>query len=190
MNLLRNRRFWLVLGFLLLIIAAILFTLKWQVAGTILSAIGSIASLYAIIEAFFRIKSIDKETQSIKTALDNKVKSLNLKETTEQINKNIQIVSRIQDFIRIRNHEAAVVLMEQLLLFLQFLKCNPTTEEEVATEIQKYIRALNSDIRNLRLVFGDEVAETGLNYALLTKHFTDLEDYLTLISQQNHFKND
>lgn len=190
MELLRDKRFWIILAFVLLALAALFFSLKWPVAGTILSALGSIASLYAIIEAFVRIKSIDEETHSIKTALDKKVTSLNLKETTEQINKNIQIVSRILDFIKIRNHEAAVVLMEQLLVFLQSLKCNPTTTAEVVNEIQKYIKALNSDMRNLRLVFGDTAVSESVNYTQLTKHFTDLEDYLTFISQQNHFKND
>lgn len=190
MKFLKSKRFWLILGFVLFAIAAVLFSLKWQKAGTILSALGSIASLYAIIEALARVKSLKKETHSIKVALDEKIDSMNLKETTEQINKNIQVVARIQDFIRIRNHEAAVVLMEQLLVFLQSLKCNPTTESEVVTEIQKYIKALNLDMRNLRLAFGDNVDSSGLNYTLLTKHFTDLEDFLTLVSQQNHFRND
>ena len=179
-------------GFILLAVAALFFSLKYETAGTVLSVLGSIASLYAIVEALFRIKTIKEETHTIQTALNQKVHSLNLKETTEQINKKIQIVSRIQDFISIRNHEAAVVLMEQLLVFLQSLKCNPTTEAEVANEIQKYIKILNSDIRNLRAVFGlrVDVDEPGVKYPLITKHFTDLEEYLTSVSQQNHFKHD
>ena len=80
--------------------------------------------------------------------------------------------------------------MEQLLGFLQSLNCNPTTEDAVIKTLKEYIKRLKMDINNVRVEVADEINGTGLNYKQLTKNFTDLEDYLTYISQQNHFKND
>lgn len=185
-----HHKYLLIGGFILLAGAAVFFSLKCQTVGTILSVLGSIASLYAIIEALIRIKSIKDETKSIKEALSNKITSMNLKETTEQINKHIEVVSRIQGYIGVRNHEASVILMEQMLVFLQSLKCNPTTKPSDVIEIQKYIRLLKIDLNNVRIESGMGPNGAGLNYVLLTKHFTELEDYLTQVSQQNHFRND
>ena len=189
MKFLKSKRFWLIVGFVLLAIASLFFSIKWQIAGTILSALGSIASLYAIIEALAKVKSLKDETHSIKVALDDKIGSMNLKETTEQINKNIQIIARIQGYINAREHEAAILLMEQLLVFLQSLSCNPTTEESVVEDLKKYNKQLKIDLNNVRIE-NSTPAGAGLKYNLLITHFTELENYLTLVSQQNHFKND
>ena len=189
MKILKSKRFWLILGFVLLAISALLFSLKWQIAGTILSALGSIASLYAIIEALARVKSLKDETRSIKMALDEKIDSMNLKETSEQINKNIQIIDRIQGYINARELEAAILLMEQLLVFIQSLSCNPTTDESVVDDLKKYNKQLKIDLNNVRIEKSTP-AGTGLKYNLLITHFTELENYLALVSQQNHFKND
>lgn len=184
-----NKRI-LICGFMLLAVAALFFSFKCPKIGTVLSALGSIASLYAIIVTLARIKTLKDETYDIKEALNGKIETLNLKETTEQINKNIQIVARIQGFINSRNHDAAIILMEQLLSFLQLLNCNPTTEDTVVDDLKKYIKQLKIDIRNTRVEVGAGPNEMGLNYKLLTMHFTELEDFLTKVAQQNHFKND
>lgn len=170
--------------------AAVFLSLRCQTVGTVLSVLGSIASLYAIIEALAHIKSIRDETQNIKNALSDKIATMNLKETTEQINKHIEVVSRIQGFISARNHDASVILMEQMLVFLQSLKCNPTTVSSDVKEIQKYIKVLKIDLNNVRVESAMGPNGVGLNYSLLTKHFTELEDYLTQVSQQNHFRYD
>lgn len=185
-----HHKYLLIGGFVLLTGAAVFFSLKCQTVGTILSVLGSIASLYAIIEALVRIKSIKDETQSIKEALSDKIASMNLKETTEQINKHIEVVSRIHGYIGARNHEASVILMEQMLVFLQSLKCNPSTEPSDVDTIQKFIKQLKIDLNNVRIECALGPKGVGLNYVSLTKHFTELEDFLTQVSQQNHFKND
>ncbi len=115
---------------------------------------------------------------------------MNRKETTEQINKHIEVISRIQGYISARNHEATVILMEQLMVFLQSLKCNPTTDSSDKVEIAKIIKLLKMDLNNVRYESGMRPDGTGLNYKLLTKHFTDMEDFLTQVSQQNHFRDD
>lgn len=74
----------LILGFVLLVVAAVFFSVKCQKVGTVLSVLGSIASLYAIIEALVRIKTIKEETRDIKQALNIKVESMNRKETTAE----------------------------------------------------------------------------------------------------------
>lgn len=185
-----HHKYLLVGGFVLLAGAAVFFSLKCETVGSVFSVLGSIASLYAIIEALVRIKSIKDETQDIKNALNERIASMNLKETTEQINKHIEVVSRIQGYIGARNHDASVILMEQILVFLQSLKCNPTTDSSDVIEIQKFIKLLKIDLNNVRIEIGMGPNGAGLNYVLLTKHFTELEDYLTQMSQQNHFRND
>lgn len=190
MTIIIHHRYILIGGFLLLAGAAVFLSLKYSTVGTVFSVLGSIASLYAIIEALVHIKSIKDETQGIKNALGEKITTMNLKETTEQINKHIEVVSRIQGFIGSRNHDASVILMEQMLVFLQSLKCNPTTDSSEVEEIQKYIKQLKMDLNNVRIESGMGPNGAGLNYSLLTRHFTELEDYLTQISQQNHFRND
>lgn len=188
MKLIIHHKILLYLVFVLLTSVALFFSFKYETVGTTLSILGSIASLYAIIEALVRIKSITEETKSIKEALSDKIEAMNLNETTEQINKHIEVISRIHSYIGRRNHDAVVILMEQLLVFLRSLNCNPTTKQSDVEEIQRFLKLLKVDLNNVRIITGDNLTDTRLNYKLLTKHFTDLEDFLTQVSLKNHFR--
>ena len=66
MKLIIHHKILLYLVFVLLTSVALFFSFKYETVGTTLSILGSIASLYAIIEALVRIKSITEETKSIK----------------------------------------------------------------------------------------------------------------------------
>ena len=73
-----NKRI-LICGFVLLAVAALFFSFKCPKIGTALSALGSMASLYAIIGALARVKSLKDETHDIKEALNENIETLNLK---------------------------------------------------------------------------------------------------------------
>ena len=65
MKLLIDNKILLIFVFILLALAALFFSLKYQEIGTMMSALGSIASLYAIIEALARVKTLKDETADI-----------------------------------------------------------------------------------------------------------------------------
>lgn len=65
---------------LILTVAALVFSLcetgSKQVVATVISVLGSMASIYGIIEAVLKIHSVAEEQKSIRLAIETKVETL------------------------------------------------------------------------------------------------------------------
>lgn len=167
---------------------AIYFSLKSNIVGTIISALGSIASLYAIIETLTKVKSVERQNNEIKEAVNRKITAINRKETTEQINKYIEVIARIQSFINLRNAEAALLKFEELQLFLHNIQCNPTTTDEIKEVVSKHIRVIKQDSLVLRSRESNEPFPQDADCKSLNRHLEDLHMTLMKHSQQIHFE--
>lgn len=184
----RQFRIYLILLFVILCGLAIYFSLKCDIAGTIISALGSIVSLYAIIEAFSKVKSIERQNNEIMEAVNQKIIAINRQETTEHINKYIEVISRIQSFINLRNADAALLKLDDLQIFLHNIQYNPTTTDEMKKVVSKHIRVIMQDSLVLRSRESNEPFPQDADCRILNKHLEDLHIALMKHSQQIHFE--
>lgn len=183
-----RNRICLIAAFIVLCVLAVYFSIKCITVGTIISALGSIASLYAIIEAIVKVKSIEQQNNEIKNAVDLKIATINKQETTEQINKYIEVIARIQSFINLRNADATLLKIEELQLFLHNIHCNPTTTKEFKEEVAKHIRTIQQDANILRTKESNESFPKDADCKTLNRHFGNLHATLMHYSQQIHFE--
>ena len=181
-------RIYLIVAFAVLCGLAVYFSLKCDMVGTIISVLGSIASLYAIIEALSKVKSIERQNNEIKEAVNRKITSINRQETTEQINKYIEVIARIQSFINFRNAEAALLKCEELQFFLHNIQCNPTTTDDIKEVVSKHIRVIKQDSLVLRSRESYEPFPQDADCRALNRHLEDLHMTLMKYSQQIHFE--
>lgn len=186
LNFLTNRWF-LFVAFIILCASAVYFSIKCITIGTVISTLGSIASLYAIVEAIIRMRTIEEQNREIKKAVDDKIVFLNKQETTEQVNKYAEVISRIISYIELRNAEAALLKIEELQIFLHSIQCNPTTSEDAKKEITRLHKTIKSDVLVLRDKNQFEPFPKDADCKELTKHFVQLQDLLVKYSQQIHF---
>ena len=177
----------LVVIFVALCFLVVYFSIRCNTVGTIISALGSIASLYAIVEAFIKVKTIEQQNIEIKKSVEQKILAINKQETTEQINKYIEVIARIQAFINLRNADAALLKIEELQLFLHNVQCNPTTEDDVKKEITKHIRIIKQDSLVLRSRECNEPFPKDADCKSLNLHLENLHSALMKYSQQIHF---
>lgn len=176
--------------FVVLTIASIFFSIKCETMGTIISAIGSIVSVCAIIHALVKFQSVETQTKEINAALNANLAALNKKETTELVNKYVEVIGRIQHFITLRHADAAVLKIEELQVFLQNILCNPTVQDDVKATIRKQYRKLSSDATLLRQKSPNDPFPQDADCMELSKHFEALRDTLIYLSQNIHFSND
>lgn len=182
-----KKRWFLIVLFIVLCILAVYFSIKDNKLATILSTLGSIASLYAIIEALLKVKSIEAQNEEIKKAVESKVTSINKQETKEQISKYVEVIARIQTYIANRNAEAALLKIEELQIFLHNILCNPTSSEENKKALAKHQRTIKQDVLVLRDKTKSEQFPKDADCKELYKHFEALHDTLISYSQQIHF---
>lgn len=173
--------------FIILSASAVICSIKCLKIGTAISALGSIASLYAIIEALIRVKTIEEQNVQIKDAVDSKITSLNKQETTEQINKYIETIARILSYIEVRNAEAALLKIEELQFFLHNIQSNPTSTDDTRKTFSRYLKTIKQDALVLRDKNQFEQFPKDADCTQLNKHFEDLRDSLMSYSQQIHF---
>lgn len=183
-----RNRICLIAAFVVLCGLAVYFSIKCNTIGTVISALGSIASLYAIIEALAKVKSIERQNNEIKDAVNQKITEINRQETSEQIQKYIEVIARIQSFINLRNADAALLKIEELQLFLHNIHCNPTTTKEFKEEITKHIRTIQQDANILRTKESNEPFPKDADCKTLNRHFGNLHATLMHHSQQIHFE--
>lgn len=186
LNFFKNKWFLLAV-FIVLCSLSVYCSIQCLTIGTIISILGSIASLFAIIEALIRMRTIEEQNREIKSAVESKIVFLNKQETTEQVNKYVEVISRIMSYIELRNAEAALLKIEELQIFLHNILCNPTTGEEAKKEVKRQHRIIKRDVLVLRDKNKLEPFPQEADPKELIKHFLQLRDMLVNYSQQIHF---
>lgn len=181
------KRKWLLIPFIILCIFSVICSIKCLLIGTIISILGSIASLYTLIEALNQVKTIEKQNAEIRKAIDATICKANKQETTEQINKYIEVIARIISYIEVRNAEAALLKIEELQVFMHNVQHNPTTDQEAKKLLAKQHKTMIRDVLVLRDKNQNEPFPKDADSKELTKHFENLRDTLLHYSQQIHF---
>lgn len=177
-----------ILLFIIFAVLAVIFSLNNKKVSAIISSLGSIASLYAIIEALISVKSIEDQNNQIQKAIESKVGIINKQETSELINKYIEVLSRVQDYITQRNAEAAIIKIEEVQSFLHNLQSNPSTPPEVKMALSKHIKYMNKDVAVLRNRNHNEQFPKDVDCKVLITNLGALHETLMDYSQKIHFE--
>ncbi len=146
--------------------------------GTIISVIGSMASIYAIVETILRITSISQKQEKIREEINKKVIFLDKRESIMDISQHAEICSDAINMLRAENIEATLIHLEKLNQFVIQIKTIPSLRLKDDNELQKLCNRLAVDLSTLRNV--DPETKRGL---LLTKsniieRCSELQQYL------------
>lgn len=146
--------------------------------GTIISVIGSMASIYAIVETILRITSISQKQEKIREEINKKVIFLDKRESIMDISQHAEICSDAINMLRAENIEATLIHLEKLNQFVIQIKTIPSLRLKDDNELQKLCNRLAVDLSTLRNV--DPETKSGL---LLTKsniieRCSELQQYL------------
>lgn len=146
--------------------------------GTIISVIGSMASIYAIVETILRITSISQKQEKIREEINKKVIFLDKRESIMDISQHAEICSDAINMLRAENIEATLIHLEKLNQFVIQIKTIPSLRLKDDKELQKLCNRLAVDLSTLRNV--DPETKSGL---LLTKlniieRCSELQQYL------------
>ena len=90
--------------------------------GTIISVIGSMASIYAIVETILRITSISQKQEKIREEINKKVFFLDKRESIMDISQHAEICSDAINMLRAENIEATLIHLEKLNQFVIQIK--------------------------------------------------------------------
>ena len=183
-------RGFLILLFLALAALAVHFSMNDDKTGTAISVVGSVASIYAIIEALVKVKTLSKHTKEIEIAVKSKERESNKKETAEHKKQQVEVINRVQQYIDVNNAEAAILKMEEVKAFLFSIKNNPTTPSKYQKSIPLILNTLNSDILSLRNRESNEAFPSNIDRRQLNKNFSEIQNILSDMSQQIHFDDD
>lgn len=120
--------------------------------GTIISVIGSMASIYAIVETILRITSISQKQEKIREEINKKVIFLDKRESIMDISQHAEICSDAINMLRAENIEATLIHLEKLNQFVIQIKTIPSLRLKDDNELQKLCNRLAVDLSTLRNV--------------------------------------
>ncbi len=163
-------------------IAAIFFWLMPDKERTILNGftiIGTMLSIVGIGITYFQIKSVSRQGEETKIAINESLLRINQILSVADLSKSVKIIQEIQSFILNDKQELILIRMKDLKSILIQLKFNKELVEYTKNAIyNQNITDLGSNISNLQdLLMGNK---KGFNFSALNKN---LEHLTTTLSE-------
>lgn len=183
MPLLKNnwKRIVAILFALLLTIVSVFLTLtdesEDKIVGTIISIVGSAASIYAIFETFVKIKTVSQEQDKIRKEILDKVSFLDKRETMERIAQHLEICTSSINMLRADNIEASLIHIDKLNQFILELMSVPALNLSTDRDLKKYSSRMVVDLSALRNV-NPKLGIDSLTKGNMIDRFTELQQYL------------
>lgn len=183
MPLLKNnwKRIVAILFALLLTIVSIFLTLtdesEDKIVGTIISIVGSAASIYAIFETFVKIKTVSQEQDKIRKEILDKVSFLDKREMMESVAQHLEICTSGINMLRADNIEASLIHIDKLNQFILELMSVPALNLGTDMELKKYSSRMVVDLSTLRNVHPQQGIDS-LTKGNMIERFTELQQYL------------
>lgn len=183
MSLLKNnwKRIVAILFALLLTIVSVFLTLtdesEDKIVGTIISIVGSAASIYAIFETFVKIKTVSQEQDKIRKEILDKVSFLDKRETMESIAQHLEICTSGINMLRVDNIEASLIHIDKLNQFILELMSVPALNLSSDMELKKYSSRMVADLSALRNI-NPKLGIDSYARGNMIERFTELQQYL------------
>lgn len=182
MALSKERRIVIIIFFIATIIANIFYRLLPVTERTILNGFtlfGTMLSIVGIGITYFQIKSVSRQGEETKIAIDESLLRINQIVSVADLSKAVKIIQEIQSFILHEKQEVILIRMKDLKLILIQLKYNKELIDYTKNAIYtQNITDLGSNISNLQdLIMGNK---KGFNFSALNKN---LEHLITTLSE-------
>lgn len=145
--------------------------------GTIISIVGSVASIYAILETFVKIKTMSQEQDKIRKEILDKVSFLDKRETMESIAQHLEICTSSINMLRSDNIEASLIHIDKLNQFILELMSVPSLNLSSDMELKKYSSRMVADLSALRNV-NPKLGIDSYTRGNMIDRFTELQQYL------------
>lgn len=154
-----------------------------QIVGTVLSVVGSMASIYGIIEAILKIRSVAEEQKSIKLVVETKIETLDKQSIGMTLSQHVEMCNYVIMMLQKDNAEASVIYLNALRDFFMELEAIPVLALKGDTEIKRKQNMLKSDLSKLRSVrtMSDLDMETKNK---MINNLENLQEYLCRFSKQ------
>lgn len=154
-----------------------------QIVGTVLSVVGSMASIYGIIEAILKIRSVAEEQKSIKLAVETKIETLDKQSIGMTLSQHVEMCNHVIMMLQKDNAEASVIYLNALRDFFMELEAIPVLALKGDAEIRRKQNMLKSDLSKLRSVrtMSDLDMETKNK---MINNLSNLQEYLCRFSKQ------
>lgn len=152
--------------------------------GTIISVIGSMASIYAIIETIIRIASISQKQEKIRQEINKKVIFLDKREAIMDISQHAEICSDAINMLRVENIEATLIHLEKLNQFVIQIKNIPSLGLENDEVLQMLCNRLAVDLSTLRNI--EPKTKSGLLFTKsnIIERCSELQQYLCTLKNR------
>lgn len=145
--------------------------------GTIISIVGSVASIYAIGETFVKIKTMSQEQEKIRKEILDKVSFLDKREMMESVAQHLEICTSGINMLRADNIEASLIHIDKLNQFILELMSVPALNLSSDIDLKKYSSRMVADLSTLRNVNPNQRIDS-LTKGNMIDRFTELQQYL------------
>lgn len=145
--------------------------------GTIISIVGSVASIYAIGETFVKIKTMSQEQEKIRKEILDKVSFLDKREMMESVAQHLEICTSSINMLRADNIEASLIHIDKLNQFILELMSVPALNLSTDRDLKKYSSRMVADLSALRNV-NPKLGIDSLTKGIMIDRFTELQQYL------------
>lgn len=151
---------------------------------SLLSIIGSIASVLGIAYTIYELHNVKTQTERIKNAIKKRLDEVNFRLTYADINHYIDECSVISRFISENKYDAALIKMEILHKSLIEINGNKlvSIDEFHGDQMKKLTKHIGIDIYNIHTDTQNQYH--SLDKGMILKHLMDIDVYLKELSSQ------
>ena len=148
---------------------------------TIISVVGSMASIYGIVDAIIRIRSVAKEQTAMKSIVNKKVEDLDKRTAAMTLNHHTETCEHAIEMVKCGNIEATLIHLKVLRDFFIELENIPSLSLKNDKDVKRKQISLKSDLSKLRNIkqISELDAET---ISSMIDRWTNLQDYISRLS--------
>lgn len=176
---------------LVLTVVALFFSLdetgNKQIVATVISVLGSMASIYGIIEAVLKIHSVAEEQKSIRLAIETKVETLDKRSIGMTLSKHSETCDHAIRMLQDDKIEASVIYINILRDFFIELEAIPVLnlkDDEGLKSMQDMLKSDLSKLRNVRTM--QELGQK--TKSKMISNVSNLQEYLCRFSKHLQYE--
>ena len=147
----------------------------------IISVIGSVASIYAIGEAIYQIRSVKQEQECIKNAVNEKIILVENKDVVMNLSQHIETCNHAIKMMKNGNMEATRIYLQSLFSFTIDLESTLSLNLKGDKELKKKQNSLKVDLSKIRNAKSSSDIDKITKIKMINS-WGDLQEYFTRLS--------
>lgn len=158
-----------------------------QIAGTVISVVGSMTSICGIIEAILKIHSVAEEQKLIKLAVKSKIAVLDKHSIGMKLSMHSETCNHAIKMLKNNNIEASVIYIDILRDFFIELETIPVLKLKSDGELKRKQNMLKSNLSKLHNVKTMRDLDTETKNKMIS-NMSNLWEYLCRFSKQLQYE--